>query len=177
MFVSGIPFSFFLPLVVHAWVALATGVSGVVAFCVPKRRERHSRWGTRYLWAYSLVFLTASILSVQRWSTDAYLFFLAALGYGLALGGYAARRFRRESWLLYFVGKQWITAHIVAMVGSYIVLWTAFFVDNGHLIPLLNQLPPLTFWLLPALIGLPFIALSISRSVATMATPSRKPEE
>ena len=164
MFVFGIPLSFFLPLVVHAWVALATGVSGVVAFCVPKRRERHARWGTRYLWAYSLVFLTASILSVQRWSTDAYLFFLAALGYGLAAGGYATRR---------FLGKQWVIAHIVAMVGSYIVLWTVFFVDNVHLIPLLNQLPPLTFWLLPGLIGLPFIALSISRFALNMGIPSR----
>jgi hypothetical protein len=42
----------------------------------------------------------------------------------------------------------------VGMIGSYVVLWTAFFVDNAHQIPGLNQLPPLTFWVLPTLIGI-----------------------
>ena len=163
MFVFGIPISFFLPLVVHAWAGLATGVTGIVTFCAPKRRARHPRWGTRYLWAYTLVFLTATILCVQRWSSDAYLFLLAGIGYGFALGGYAARRFRRELWVIRVVGKRWVIVHIVGMIGSYIVLWTAFYVDNAHLIPLLNQLPALTFWILPSLIGLPFIMLSISR--------------
>jgi hypothetical protein len=163
MFIFGIPLSFFLPLVIHAWAGLATGVTGVVTFCVPKRRERHPRWGRRYLWAYTLVFLTATLLSVQRWSADAYLFFLAMMGYGLALGGYAVRRFRREPWVMRVLGKQWVIAHIIGMIGSYIILWTAFYVDNAHLIPLLNQAPPLIFWVLPTLIGLPFMVLSISR--------------
>ncbi len=43
-----------------------------------------------------MVFLTATILSVQHWWADAYLVVLATLGYGFALGGYAARRFRQE---------------------------------------------------------------------------------
>jgi hypothetical protein len=77
-----------------------------------------------------------TILSVQRWSTDAYLFFMALTGYGFALSGYGARRFRRELWLM--LGKQWIVAHIVGVIGSYVVLWTAFYVDNAHLIPFLN---------------------------------------
>ena len=168
MFVFGIPLSFFLPLVIHAWAGLATGVTGIVTFCASKRRERHPRWGTRYLWAYTLVFLTATILCVQRWSSDAYLFWLATIGYGFALSGYAARRFRREPWLTRVLGKQWIIAHIVGMIGSYIVLWTAFYVDNAHLIPLLDQLPPVTFWVLPSLIGFPFILLSISRFMPKM---------
>ncbi len=54
-------------------------------------------------------------------------------------------------------------AHIVGMIGSYIVLLTGFYVDNAHLIPLLNQLPQLTFWVLPTVIGIPFIVRSISR--------------
>ena len=54
-------------------------------------------------------------------------------------------------------------AHIVGMIGSYIVLLTGFYVDNAHLIPLLNQLPPLTFWVLPTVVGIPFIVLSLSR--------------
>jgi hypothetical protein len=34
-----------------------------------------------------VVFLTATIFSVQHWPVDAYLFVLATLGYGFALGG------------------------------------------------------------------------------------------
>ncbi len=173
MFIFGIPLSFFLPLVVHAWAGLAAGVTGVAAFSSPKRRGRHHRWGKSYLWAYTLVFLTATILSVQQWSTDAYLFFMALTGYGFALGGYGARCFRQEAWLMHFVGKQWVIVHIVGMIGSYIVLWTAFYVDNAHLIPGLNQLPPLTFWVLPTVIGLPFIVLSISRFASKTVTRVR----
>ncbi len=170
--IDGFPLSFFLPLVVHALAGLTTGVTGVVAFRAPKRRGRHHRWGTYYLWAYTVVFFTATILSVQRWAADAYLFFLALTGYGFALAGYGARRFRREPWLMRWLGKQWVVAHIVGGIGSYIVLWTAFYVDNAHLIPGLNQLPPLTFWVLPTLIGIPFIIVSISRFVPRRGVPS-----
>jgi hypothetical protein len=70
--------------------------------------------------------------------------------------------------------KQWIIAHIVGVIGSYIVLWTAFYVDNAHLIPGLNQLPPLTFWILPTLIGIPFIIVSISRFIPNSDVPSSR---
>ena len=69
--IDGFPLSFFLPLVVHAMAGLTAGVTGVLAFRAPKRRGRHPRWGRRYLWAYAVVFLTATILSVQRWPADA----------------------------------------------------------------------------------------------------------
>jgi len=59
------------------------------------------------------------------------------------------------------------------VIGPYVVLWTAFYVDNAHLIPGLNQLPPLTFWVLPTVIGLPFIVLSISRFVPKTVMPVR----
>lgn len=172
MFVFGIPLSFFLPLVVHVWAGLTTVITGIVTFCVPKHRGRHPRWGARYLWAYTLVFLTATILSFERWSVDAYLFFIALVGYGFALSGYAARRFRRGRLLVRLLGgKHWVIAHIVGMIGSYIVLLTGFYVDNAHLIPLLNHLPQLTFWVLPTVIGIPFIMLSISRFVPQTVTP------
>lgn len=163
MFVFGIPLSFFLPLLVHVWAGLATVITGIVAFSVHKRQGPHPQWGTRYLWAYTVVFLTATILSAQRWSMDAYLFFLALTGYGFALVGYAARRWRRAHWMRHLPGKNWVIAHILGMIGSYIVLLTGFYVDNAHLIPLLNRLPHITFWVLPTMIGIPFIVRSISR--------------
>ena len=168
--IDGFPLSFFLPLVVHALAALTTGVTGVITFSRPKRSGRHPTWGKRYLWAYTVVFLTATILSVQHWPADAYLFVLATLGYGLALGAYAARRFRQEPMVRRVVGRQWVVAHIVGMIGSYTVLWTAFFVDNAHLIPGLKELPTLTFWVLPT--ALPFLALSLSRFAPKVVRPA-----
>ena len=161
--IDGFPLSFFLPLIVHALAALATGVTGVITFSRPKRQAGHPRWGRRYLWAYTVVFLTAIILSVRDFPDDAYLVVLATIGYGFALGGYGARRFRQEPWLLRMLGKQWISAHIVGMIGSYVVLWTAFYVDNAHLIPGLKQLPTLMFWVLPTVVALPFLVMSLSR--------------
>src|SRR5215472_6325309 len=161
--IDGFPLAFFLPLVVHALAGLTTGVTGVLAFRAPKRRGRHHQWGKTYLWAYTVVFLTAIILSVQRLPADTYLLVLATLGYGLALSGYAARRFWQEPIVRRMLGKQWVVVHIIGVIGSYVVLWTAFYVDNAHLIPGLKELPTLTFWVLPTLIAIPFLVVSLSR--------------
>lgn len=169
--IDGFPLSFFLPLVVHVLAGLLTGVTGAMTFSRPKRSERHPTWGVRYLWAYTVVFLTAIMLSVQRWPDDAYLFLLATLGYGFALGGYAALHFRHEPWLR-SLEKQWVVAHIVGMIGSSVILWTAFYVDNAHLVPGLKQLPTLTFWVLPTLVSLPFLVVSLSRFVPRTGGPS-----
>jgi hypothetical protein len=170
--IDGLPLSFFFPLVVHALAGLTTGVTGVVAFSVPKGPARHHRWGTRYLWAYTVVFLTATLLSVQRWQADAYLFVLSVLGYSFALGGYSARRFREAPWLQHVLGEYWVIAHLVGMIGSYVVLWTAFFVDNAHLFPGLNRLPTLTFWVAPSVIAVPLLVHAISRFAPQTAAPS-----
>jgi hypothetical protein len=161
--IDGLPLAFFLPLVAHALAGLTTGVTGIVAFSVPKGPARHHRWGKRYLWAYTVVFLTATILSVQHWSADAYLFVLALLGYSLALAGYSARRFRHSFWLCRTLGEYWVIAHLSGMIASYVVLWTAFYVDNAHLFPGLNRLPILTFWVAPTLVAVPFLVRSIAR--------------
>lgn len=171
--IDGFPLFFFLPLVAHVLAGLTTGVLGVLAFRAPKYQKRHPRRGRGYLWAYTLVFLTATILAIQHWSADAYLFVLACIGYGFALSGYTARRFRQERWIRHVLGKQWIIAHIVGMIGSYTILWTAFYVDNAHLIPGLKRLPPLTFWVLPTAVALPFLGVSLFRFASKTVMLSR----
>ena len=173
--INGLPLSFFIPLIVHILAGLTTGITGIVMFSLSKRREGHQRWESGYVLAYSVVFLTVTLLAVQQWQADAYLFLLAVIGYGLALGGYAVRRFWQEPQVADVLGKPWVVVHIVGMIGSYVVLWTAFFVDNGHRIPGLNQLPPLTFWALPSLIGLAFLVVSLSRVAPKRIEPARRP--
>jgi lysylphosphatidylglycerol synthetase-like protein (DUF2156 family) len=169
--IDGLSPSFFFPLVVHALAGLTTAVTGAATFIAPKGTGRHHRWGERYLWAYTVVFLTAIVLSVQHWPADAYLFALAILGYSVALGGYGARRFRRALWLRRVLGEYWVIAHLVGMIGSYVILLTAFYVDNAHLFPGLNRLPTLTFWVAPSLIALPFLVRSIARFAPKPAAP------
>lgn len=171
--IDGLPLTFFLPLMVHALAGLTSVVTGAVAFSVPKGPVRHHRWGGRYLCAYTVVFLTATILSVQRWGADAYLFGLAVLGYSLALVGYSARRFRRTPWLRRLLGEYWVIAHLTGMISSYVVLLTAFYVDNAHLFPGVNRLPTLVFWVAPTLIALPFLVRSIARFAPKTAVPSK----
>jgi hypothetical protein len=65
--------------------------------------------------------------------------------------------------LRHLLGDWWVIAHLSGMIASYVVLWTAFYVDNAHLFPGLNRLPTLTFWLAPSLIAVPFLVRSIAR--------------
>ena len=49
------------------------------------------------------------------------------------------------------------------MSASYIVLLIAFYLDNGKNLPLWQDLPHLTYWLLPTAIGIPFVARALLR--------------
>ncbi len=59
-------------------------------------------------------------------------------------------------------GKNWIHHHIRGMLGSYIGAVTALLVNVGIHIPIINLLPPIWFWFLPTLIGIPLVA-SVSK--------------
>jgi hypothetical protein len=56
-----------------------------------------------------------------------------------------------------------VRLHITGMGGSYILLLTAFYVDNGKNLPLWKELPPITYWLVPGAVGLPIIADALLR--------------
>jgi hypothetical protein len=40
---------------------------------------------------------------------------------------------------------------------SYVLLLTAFYVDNGPHLPLWRALPPLAHWLIPSVVGVPIL--------------------
>jgi peptidoglycan/LPS O-acetylase OafA/YrhL len=141
-------------LVPHVFAGMTCVATGAIAALSPKRPGRHPTLGSVYFWALAVVFVTSSGMSILRWSEDAYLFVLGTLAFGCALFGLTARR---QRW------PGWTTAHILAMSGSYIVLLTAFYVDNGPRLPLWKELPPVAFWIGPALIGTPIVARALAR--------------
>jgi hypothetical protein len=76
-----------------------------------------------------------------------------APGAAAYLGRTAARR-RRHGW---------VRLHITGMGGSYILVLTAFYVDNGKSLPLWKELPQLAFWVLPSTVGIPLMVYALFR--------------
>jgi hypothetical protein len=117
-----------------------------------KGRGRHSTFGTVYYWSLVAVVATATWLSLARWSESHHLFFLGALS---LLAATVARTALRRRW------HDWVRLHIAGMGSSYIVMLTAFYVDNGKNLPLWKELPQIAFWALPAALGLPLLMRSL----------------
>lgn len=120
----------------------------------PKGPGRHPTAGTVYYWSLALVCASMTILAAMRWPVDLDLFVLGALSFGAATLGRAARR---HQW------RGWPTLHIGGMGVSYILLLTAFYVDNGPHLPLWRTLPTVAFWIGPSLVGLPIVIGALMR--------------
>jgi hypothetical protein len=70
----------------------------------------------------------------------------------------------------------WPPHHAIGMGSSYIALLTGFYYDNGPFLPLWNRLPHWTYWLLPAVIGVPLIWRALHRYTrSTSHKPIRAP--
>jgi hypothetical protein len=141
-------------LLVHVPAGLVSVVTGAVAATSPKRRGRHPRFGIAYLFGLAVVFVTATGMSALRWTEDRHLFALGTMAFLLASVGYLARRIR---W------RGWTSFHILGMGLSYVVLLTAFYVDNGPHLPVWDRLPALAYWTLPGLAGLPLLVRGLRR--------------
>ena len=138
----------------HVLVALVCIVTGVIAMLSNKRPGRHPTFGTIYYWCLSVVFASATVLSAIRWAEDYHLFILGVLSFVAASLGRTALRRR---W------RNWVRLHIAGMGTSYVFLLIAFYVDNGKNLPLWKDLPPITYWLLPATLGVPLIIRALLR--------------
>jgi hypothetical protein len=138
----------------HILIALVCIVTGAVAMLSEKQPGRHPTAGTIYYWSLSVVFVSATALSVMRWAEDYHLFILGALSFLAATTG---REARRRRW------RHWVRLHISGMGSSYVVLIVAFYVDNGPNLPIWKYLPPFVYWLLPSAIGGALIARALLR--------------
>lgn len=157
--IGGIPLPsdtpLFLALVaVHLAAGLVAAIAGVVAMLNRKQAGRHPLAGTVYYWALAVIFVTASALALTRWSEDYHLF---ALGFLAFIAATLGRTARRELW------RGWPRIHMTGMGTSYILMITAFYVDNGPHLPVWRILPPVAFWILPALVGAPVLLNALLR--------------
>ncbi len=128
----------------HVLAGLICAASGLVAMLSRKGRGRHSTFGTIYFWGLVVVFLSSAGLAISRWAEDYPLFILGSLA--MASAGFGRTAMRRR-W------PGFVRHHIAGMGASYVVLLTAFYVDNGHSLPVWRTLPPIAFWLLPSVVG------------------------
>jgi hypothetical protein len=138
----------------HILAGLTCIAAGLVAMLSRKQAGRHPLAGSIYFWALWVVFATMAAVSVFRWAEDAKLFVLGALSLASAIFGREARRRR---------GPHWARWHMTGMGASYILLTTAFYVDNGPNLPLWRLLPAWAFWVLPSAVGLPVLANALWR--------------
>jgi hypothetical protein len=145
-------------LAVHVVAGLVCVIAGIVAMLSGKRAGRHPTAGGVYYWFLSVVFMTASALAFMRWAEAYHLFILGTLAFAAATLGRTARRQRWDGW---------VKLHIAGMGTSYILLLTAFYVDNGPNLPLWKELPPLAFWILPSAFGVPIIIWALLRHPLT----------
>ena len=146
---------------VHVLIALAAVIAGVAAMLSKKGIGRHSTFGSVYFWLMFGVFVTATALSAMRWTHDRHLFVLGALAFACVTFGRSSLRRR---------GRARLAAHLSGMGVSYVLLLTAFYVDNGRNLPLWKNLPTIAYWTVPALVGIPIIVRTLLRHPLVVGT-------
>lgn len=157
--VFGIPIPSSSPLfvsivAVHVAAGLACTIAGIVAMLAPKRSGRHPSAGTVYYWSLVVVFLSMAALSILRWPANTHLFVLGVLSFSAGVVGRMAQR---------RLVPVRLRIHVAGMGLSYILLLTAFYVDNGPHLPIWRSLPPLAHWVLPSIVGLPVLIWALTR--------------
>lgn len=148
----------------HVLSGFTCVVVGPVTMLIRKRRGPHTLLGEVYFWSLAVVFVSASGLSIMHWPMDAYLLVLGTMSFGSGVLAYLARK---TQW------KGWLAPHIIGMGMSYVVLLTAFYVDNGPKLTGVDRLPHLAYWLVPSLIGIPLILRAMGRR--GLLTSRRRP--
>jgi hypothetical protein len=152
---------FFIALAAHVLAGMTCVVAGALAATARKRPGRHPKAGYVYLWGITVVFVTVTVMAAIRFRQDAHLFAIATVAFGLAIFGWRARRLHRPGWP---------RRHATGMSGSYIALFTGFYVDNGPQLPIWQRFPHWMYWVIPPAIGVPLIWLALRRFHAGINT-------
>jgi hypothetical protein len=139
---------------VHVAAGLVATVAGIVAMVASKRAGPHPAAGAVYYWSLVVVSVTMAALSVMRWPENTHLFLLGIVAFS---AGSLGRMARRRRW------RGWLPMHVTGMGVSYIVLLTAFYVDNGPHLPLWRELPRVAHWTLPTIVGAPIVVWTLTR--------------
>jgi NAD/NADP transhydrogenase beta subunit len=145
---------FLAVLAVHVLAGLAAVLTGAAAALTRKGSQRHIRSGRRFYRAITVVFATAAVLTTMRWRQDYHLLIIGAVAFAATVTGVQHRRRHRAG----------DTGHIVGMGVAYVAMLTAFYVDNGPHLHLWDRLPPLAFWFMPAVVGIPVIIRAVRRA-------------
>ena len=143
-------------LVLHAACGGLALLAGPVAMFSRKRRGVHTRSG----WLYTMLALATclsalALVSLEGWTRYWILGAISIATLASVMIGFLAAR---RKW------RNWITAHIVGQLSSYISMVTAFVVVNRSMVREITGLPSLWCWILPTLIGTPLIMLAVSRA-------------
>jgi hypothetical protein len=146
--------TFFPILGVHILAGVVCVVTGIVSIASRKRSGLHPICGTIYHWGLAVLVTSAGFLSAAHWNDDRMLLGLGAISFGASSLGRTARR---RSW------QTWVGTHIISMGCSFIVMLTAFCVEEGKSLPGLSRLPHPTFWFLPAVVGTPLTIRALIR--------------
>ena len=141
-------------LAVHVAAGLTCVIAGAIAMLSAKREGRHPSAGTVYYWSLVIVFVSMTLLSTLRWPHNNHLLVLGILSMA---AGFTGRAARRKLW------AHWTRIHISGMGLSYVILLTAFYVDNGPHLPVWKHLPGWTYWLGSSLVGLPILLWALVR--------------
>ena len=78
---------------------------------------------------------------------------------------------KRQRW------RNWVRLHISGMGLSYVLMLTAFYVDNGKNLPLWRELPQWAFWVLPTALGLPIVLHALLRHPLAREAPAPTPAD
>jgi hypothetical protein len=143
--------AFFPILGVHILAGLICVVTGIVSMVSEKRAGLHPRCGTIYHWSLAILVTSGGLLAAH-WTDDRLLLVLGVVSLGASCLGRTARKRN---------GQTWIGTHIISMGCSFIVMLTAFCVEEGESLPGLSGLPRSAYWLLPTLVGTPFIVRAV----------------
>lgn len=150
---------------VHVAFGLTAVVTGAVAMLSVKGRGRHSNFGTIYFWCLCGASVTMGALAITRWHDDYPLFILGTLSFSAAWLG---RTILRRRW------RQWPRLHLSFMAASYVLMITAFYVDNGKNLPVWRDLPQIAFWILPTLVAAPVVFYALWAHPIVVAYGAKK---